>query len=91
MMTSSRGSRQQKSAKCNDEQICIFDDDLALLAATTYIAYKAPLPTPGILLVRSWAEKIEGRKMYIKGTMEDGFGNVYATAETLYIIIKPKL
>lgn len=65
--------------------------DQSFMTATLNIAYKRPLPTPSVLLVRSWYEKIQGRKMYIKGTLEDGLGNVYATAEVLYITIKARI
>lgn len=49
------------------------------------VIYKKPVRTPGLILIRCWADKIEGRKIWIKGTMEDGHGGIYALAETLYI------
>ena len=55
------------------------------------VIYKKPVRTPGLVLVRCWTEKIEGRKVFVKGTMEDGHGGIYALAETLYITLKAAL
>lgn len=80
----------------------LFDESLSLAAmmalenkqfvtGSTYVVYKKPLPTPGLVLVRSWVDKFEGRKVWVKGTMEDGHGGIYATAENFYITVKGKL
>ena len=57
-------------------------------AFTAYlnVTYKKPLPTPGIVLCRGWLEKRSmGRKLYLRATVEDGMGAVYAEGECLYI------
>lgn len=62
----------------------LFDESLSLgalqvlprafMTANTVIRYKKALPTPGVVLVRSEVTKWEGRKAWVKGTMEDGNG-----------------
>lgn len=79
----------------------LFDEALALaglmkldrpfVTGESKVQYKAPLRTPSVVLVRSWVQKQEGRKITIWGTMEDGNGLVYATSEALYITLKASL
>ncbi|KAF2166417.1 hypothetical protein M409DRAFT_54768 [Zasmidium cellare ATCC 36951] len=65
--------------------------DKAFMTAHSFIKYKAAVPTPSVVLLRCYCEKWEGRKAWIKGTMEDGEGKIYAEAESLFIIAKTKL
>ncbi len=44
---------------------------------------------PAWVLVRASVERHEGRKVYIRGTVENGEGIVYAKSVALFI--KPKL
>jgi thioesterase superfamily protein 4 len=53
--------------------------------------YKKPVPTPGALLCTAKVERQEGRKLYIRATIEDGAGTVYTTGEGLFIGVKPRL
>ncbi|PPJ54893.1 hypothetical protein CBER1_06056 [Cercospora berteroae] len=55
------------------------------------IKYKAPVPTPSVVLVRCSLSKHEGRKAWVSGTMEDGMGKVYAESEALFIMQREKL
>lgn len=50
--------------------------------------YKKPVPTPSTVLCRSWVERKEGRKVWGKGTVEDGMGTVFALGEALFIGIE---
>ncbi|KAF2209856.1 hypothetical protein CERZMDRAFT_99916 [Cercospora zeae-maydis SCOH1-5] len=79
----------------------LFDECLGLGAVRTLtrpsmtgqltIKYKAPVPTPSVVLVRCSASKHEGRKAWISGTIEDGMGTVYAEGEALFIMQREKL
>lgn len=55
--------------------------------ATAYlnVQYKAPVATPCVLMARAWATRVEGRKVFTTGVLEDGEGRVYASAEALFI------
>lgn len=60
------------------------------LTMTAYlnVSYKRPVPTPGCILVKAWLEKKEGRKMWAKGVIEDGEGNVSTTGEALFLTVE---
>ena len=55
------------------------------------VKYEKPLSTPGVVLCRSWVEKVEGRKVWIKGVLEDGKGLVFARGQSLYIRFRENL
>jgi len=68
----------------------IFGRAITMVALS--VQYKKMLPTPNVVLCRSWIEKEpEGRKMWLQASIEDGFGGVFATGETLFVRQKPKL
>ncbi|KAM3414474.1 hypothetical protein BST61_g9637 [Cercospora zeina] len=79
----------------------LFDECLGLAAVRTLsrpsmtgqltVEYKAPVPTPSVILVRCLAAKHEGRKAWISGTLEDGMGKVYAEGEALFIMQRENL
>lgn len=60
---------------------------------TAYLntTFSRPVVVPATYLCRAKIDKIEGRKYYMTGTMEDGEGHVMAKADALYIEIKEKL
>jgi thioesterase superfamily protein 4 len=56
------------------------------------VDYKKPLKTPNVVLTRAAIEKIEGKKLWVRGSIEDGSGGVLSTGEALFIIMdKAKL
>jgi len=61
------------------------------LTAYLNVTFKKPTPTPGILMIRCWITKAEGRKRFTFASLEDGSGNVFATAEALFLVIKAAL
>ncbi|MBM7277776.1 PaaI family thioesterase [Gordonia rubripertincta] len=52
------------------------------------VQYRSITPLNTTLRVRAWAEKIEGRKVFIKGTMHDG-DRLCAEMDALFIKLKP--
>ncbi|KAH7176245.1 thioesterase superfamily protein [Dactylonectria macrodidyma] len=50
-----------------------------------------PLKVPASYLCRGCVERVEGRKYFLHGTIEDGDGTILARAEALYIILKENL
>lgn len=62
----------------------------ATMTAYLNTSYKRPVRTPGVILARSWIEKIEGKKVWARGTIEDGQGNVLTTGEALFLTLHPK-
>ena len=61
--------------------------DKSMMTAFLKVDYKAPVRTPGTVMCRAWVDKSSGKKMYGKGTVEDGEGKVLASGEALFIII----
>lgn len=53
--------------------------------------YKKPVPVPGPVLCTAKIERQDGRKVFVRATLEDGKGTVYTTAQSLFIEVKPKL
>lgn len=62
-----------------------------IFTAFLNVTFKKPIPTPGILLIKTWIERVEERKRFTRGRIEDGEGNVYAEAEGLFIEVKASL
>ncbi|KAF1987289.1 hypothetical protein K402DRAFT_420510 [Aulographum hederae CBS 113979] len=58
------------------------------MTAYLNVSYKRPVPTPGVVLVRTKIVKSEGRKRWVKGTIEDEQGNVLTIGEALFLGIK---
>lgn len=56
------------------------------------ISYKAPIRTPGTIMIRSWVTKVDdsGRKAWAKGVIESEGGIVHALAEGMWLRPKPK-
>ncbi|OJD30845.1 thioesterase superfamily protein [Diplodia corticola] len=64
-----------------------------LNAMTAYlnVSYKNPLPLPGVILGTAKITRVDGRKFYLRGTLEDGTGQIYAIGEALFVEIRPKV
>lgn len=56
-----------------------------IMALKLDLTYKKPVPAPGIVLGRASLVKTEGRKRYVKATLEDGQGLVLTEAEALFL------
>ncbi|KAL6253043.1 hypothetical protein RBB50_000763 [Rhinocladiella similis] len=56
-----------------------------LLTASLEINYRSAVTTPGIVLIKTWLEKKEGRKWFLKAQLLDQDNLVKAEARTLYI------
>lgn len=55
------------------------------------VKYERPLPIPSVVLCRSWVERMEGRKVWLKGVLEDGKGVVFARGQSLFIMFRESL
>jgi acyl-coenzyme A thioesterase PaaI-like protein len=65
--------------------------NLPIFTAYLKTNYKKPVPTPSVLLCTATFDRREGKKIFVSGTVEDGKGLVYVTAEALFIESQPKL
>jgi acyl-coenzyme A thioesterase THEM4 len=62
--------------------------DMTSMTAYLNMKYLAPVVTPGIVLGRAKVVKVEGRKIYIRGALEDSEGKELTVAECLFIKAK---
>lgn len=60
-------------------------------AADLNTVYKKPIPVPGPVLCTARIDRQDGRKVYVRATIEDGEGTVYTTAESMFVSSKPRL
>lgn len=67
---------------------CERPEDKSTMTAYLKTDYRKPVTTPGIILARAWLEKQEGRKMWGRGVIEDGEGNVLAEGEALFLVVE---
>ncbi|KAG6363903.1 hypothetical protein INS49_009006 [Diaporthe citri] len=60
---------------------------------TAYLntTYLRPVRTPGTILVVASTTRVEGRKIWVEASMEDGRGDKLARAEALFVEVKLKL
>ncbi|KAH8591597.1 thioesterase family protein-like protein [Bisporella sp. PMI_857] len=61
--------------------------DKKTMTAYLNVNYKKPVTTPSVVLCRASVDRVEGRKLYVKGSIEDGNGTVLSTAEALFIVL----
>ncbi|KAF2024773.1 hypothetical protein EK21DRAFT_77966 [Setomelanomma holmii] len=53
--------------------------------------YKKPVPTPGVLKCTAKFERRDGRKLYVRATIENGKGTIYTVGEAMFIEVKPMI
>lgn len=60
---------------------------------TAYLntSYRLPVPTPGVILCTAKLERTEGRKVWLRATIEDGAGTVFTVGECMFLEMKNKL
>lgn len=61
--------------------------DKSTMTAYLKVDYKKPVRTPAVVLCRAWVENTEGRKIWGRGTVEDGEGGVLAEGEALFLVV----
>ena len=62
-----------------------------LVTGELVVSFKRPLKTPAVVLCRTWfAKEPEGRKHYLNGEVQDGFGYVYAEGRGIILTRKVK-
>jgi len=54
-------------------------------------SYRKPVPTPSVILCRARLERIDGRKVFIHATIEDGKGTILTVGESMFLEIRNKL
>lgn len=58
--------------------------------ASLTVNYRKPLPAAQTVAIVAGVERVDGRKVYMTGTLVDADGTVYADATALFVAPKPK-
>ncbi|KAK7905589.1 hypothetical protein LTR67_000312 [Exophiala xenobiotica] len=61
----------------------------SVMTAELTIKYRRPVPTGEVLLVRTWIDKMEGRKIVVRAVVEDQDGQVLSEGLALFIALRP--
>jgi acyl-coenzyme A thioesterase PaaI-like protein len=61
----------------------------SVMTAELTIKYRRPVPTGEVLLVRTWIDKMEGRKIVVRAAVEDQDGQVLSEGLALFIALRP--
>jgi acyl-coenzyme A thioesterase PaaI-like protein len=66
-------------------------DPMPPATATITVDFRSPVATPCVVLARAWVVDMTGRKIWVRGVLEDGSGNIYAVAKALFILARPMI
>jgi len=58
---------------------------IIVLAASITVHFKQMIPLGTVATIECWIEKVEGRKVWTKGTVSDGKGKIFSQGEGLYL------
>ncbi|KAI1078740.1 HotDog domain-containing protein [Whalleya microplaca] len=61
------------------------------MTAYLNITYLRPVQTPATILAWAKVDRVEGRKLFIQGSIEDEKGSILAKADVLYVGLKSNL
>lgn len=63
-------------------------DRTRLYTASLTVSYRSPVTTPGVFLIKTWVQQIEGRKWFLEAQLLDTDGVLKAEAKSLYIGVR---
>jgi len=61
------------------------------LTAYMNTSYRKRVPTPGVILCRARLEKVDGRKVFVYATIEDGKDTIFTVGQSMFLEIRNKL
>ncbi|KLJ09616.1 hypothetical protein EMPG_14942 [Blastomyces silverae] len=64
------------------------EDRPRLYTAKLQVSFRAPVETPGVIIVKAWLKGVEGRKWFLEGQVVGEDGKVKAEAESLWVMEK---
>ena len=67
------------------------DGKAQTVTAGLNITYHCALPTPGLVLAKAKLVRKHGRKSWAEAEIENGNGNVFASAKSLFVESRAKL
>lgn len=79
----------EHSGNREERELGIHNSIQGYMTAYMNISYKAPVPTPSVLMVVARYKSSEGRKAYLEARVEDGTGKVLTSADALFVKTRP--
>lgn len=61
------------------------DETAPLLTARLEVDYRVPVPTPSVIVIKTWVRRKDGRKWFLEAQVLDQNGSLKAEANSLYI------
>lgn len=61
------------------------DEGRGMFTLNLNVSYHKPLFVPAVVIAKAWLDRVEGRKMYIRASIEDLQGDICTTADALFI------
>ena len=62
----------------------------SIIALKFDLLYKKPVPAPGLIPARAVLKKAEGRKRFVRATLEDGQGTILTETEAVFLEVKKR-
>ncbi|EEQ91008.1 hypothetical protein RJZ56_005026 [Blastomyces dermatitidis] len=62
------------------------EDRPRLYTAKLQVSFRAPVETPGVIIVKAWFKGVEGRKWFLEGQVVGEDGKVKVEAESLWVM-----
>ncbi|KAJ5526033.1 hypothetical protein N7494_012683 [Penicillium frequentans] len=72
-------------------RVFVSEEQENLLTARLEVSYHAPVPVPGVIVIKTWVKKKEGRKWFLEAQLLDQESSLKATAKSLYIGLRSPL
>ncbi|RJE25243.1 Thioesterase superfamily [Aspergillus sclerotialis] len=62
-----------------------------LVTAKLEVSYRAPVPTPSVIVIKTWVKRQEDRKWFLEAQLLDKDGSLKVEAKSLYVKMKSAL
>ncbi|EXJ54745.1 hypothetical protein A1O7_10086 [Cladophialophora yegresii CBS 114405] len=81
--------RSVSPAHAHQQAIPMTVPGISIMTAELTTKYRKPVPTGVPLLVRTWIEKVEGRKIFVRATVEAEDRQILTEGVGLFVALKP--
>lgn len=66
-------------------RVFVSEERELLYTASLEVSYRSPVPTPNVVVIKTWVRRKEGRKWFLEAELLDQNGSLKAEAKSLYI------
>ncbi|KAJ5218103.1 uncharacterized protein N7498_000202 [Penicillium cinerascens] len=72
-------------------RVFVSEEQEHLLTARLEVSYHSPVPTPSVIVIKTWVKRKEDRKWFLEAHILDHEGSLKVTAKSLYIRLRSPL